>query len=473
MAFQTYLAPWIRGYDLGVGIDMPSGARMARCVEPDADGVEDAAGASGEFTVSRITDSSSLQKSLGIDVEASYGAGAFGAGVSARLNFAQNQSIDEQSLFMSVIMKVELGFLSIDAPRLTTAAAAAANDAGLFQARYGDMFVSGLARGGLFTAVMHFHTRNSEEAQSISTQLEGSYGLFSAEASVRLENVQKNFNTELTISVYHEGGPVDLITVDKLEDPQQMLGLLQRFAQSFVDDPGKASVPYTVSISPIQIAEGPVMPNAQEIQHAADVLLLCARRRDALMDAIAKLTYVQDHPDRYDPAAGAEPAAVATALEGAQADLDLVADCAAAALRDRAHAATPEEYAKAREVVYPAYRALDPAPKPIDIANGTVVPDFSICTSWDMCEGLAAGASVALREAKGGASAPAWSYVSSEPPAGAAVPVGQVVTITTAPIASGEGGIKADFSKFRFDAVAPALATHIKANDLYSLIDGD
>lgn len=432
MTFQTFLTPWIKGYDLGVGVDMPSGTRMARVVEPIGDGVDKAGGAIGTFRITRIADSRGLQKALGIDVEASYGAGAFGAGVSARISFAQDQEINEQSLFLCVILSIELGFISIDDPKLTAAAAAASNDAGLFQGRYGDMFVSGLASGGLFAAVMTFRTRDAKESQAISTKLEGSYGLFSASAEVRLKEVQTSFHSDLDITVYHEGGPADLVYTEHLEDPRQMLELARRFAESFEQRPEAVAVPYSVAISPIQIAEGPPPPNAAEVQHAADVLMLCSKRRDVLMDTISTLSYVQDHPERYDPA-GASPEAVSAALAGAQSDLDLVADCAGAALRNKAAAMTPEEYARSKGVDYPAYLPPQPPPIPLAIADGTTVPDFKTCTSWGMCEGLAKGAQLTLRQTTGGAESATFNIADVVPPVGTPVALGATVTITVSP----------------------------------------
>lgn len=439
MAFQTFTTPWVKGYDLGVGIAMPSGSRMARSVEPSADGVNAAKGSIGNFQVTRITDSSSLQKSLGIDVEASYGAGAFGAGVSARMSFAQSQEINEQSLFLCVMMTIELGFQSIDDPKLTAPASAAAGDAPLFQSRYGEMFVSGMATGGLFAAVMNFHTKDSKEAQQIAASLKGSYGLFSGAASTSFKKVQEEHHTELGITIYHEGGPVDLIETEHLEDPQAMLDLAMKFAQAFRDDPSSAAVPYLVQISPIQIAEGPSLPNAIEVQHAADVMLLCARRRDALLDAISNLTYVQDHLDRYDQENGATADQIANAIAAAESDLDLVANCAASALRDRANALTPEEYAKSQSATYPAYTALVPGPRLIAEPEGTEVPDFSTCTSWEECLIVARAAQIEVKRVIGDVR-PKWQVIRCDPPARTPVPIGKVVEVTVS-FESFKGGV--------------------------------
>ena len=71
-----------------------------------------------------------------------------------------------------------------------------------------------LGRGGLFVAVMEISTMNSEEKESISAELSGSYGLFSAEAKMNLEKIQKDYSSEIHINVYHEGGPVNLFQQD-------------------------------------------------------------------------------------------------------------------------------------------------------------------------------------------------------------------------------------------------------------------
>lgn len=167
------------------------------------------------------------------------------------------QRIQSSSLFMAVTASVELSFLSIDEPTLTPEAAQTVNRADVFSTRYGNMFVRGVGRGGLFVGVIQIDTSSSEDSESISAELEGSYGLFSAEAKTKFDEIQKNFRSELRISVYHEGGPIDL-TMNDITDPAQMYVMLQQWLKSFQDAPDQNARPYYVTLAPIAIANGPI-----------------------------------------------------------------------------------------------------------------------------------------------------------------------------------------------------------------------
>ena len=140
----------------------------------------------------------------------------------------------------------------------------------MFHMRFGDMFVRGMDRGGLFIAVMQLDTSDEQTSQSISAELSGAYGLFSAAAKTKFDKVQRDFHSEVSIRVLHEGGPPDLV-VDSLDDPGQLLTMLQTWMKSFVDDPDKMAVPYAATLAPLFIANGPLPPNSADAEHARDV----------------------------------------------------------------------------------------------------------------------------------------------------------------------------------------------------------
>ncbi|MFT3970812.1 MAG: PASTA domain-containing protein [Micropruina sp.] len=80
-----------------------------------------------------------------------------------------------------------------------------------------------------------------------------------------------------------------------------------------------------------------------------------------------------------------------------------------------------------------------------------------------MCEGLAKGAQLVAQQVVGGATAPGFTIVAQEPPAGAAVPIGSVVTITVSPVTSGGGGKPVDWDRVRHlteKEDVPLLAKH-------------
>jgi hypothetical protein len=215
------------------------------------------------------------------------------------------------------------------------------------------MFVRGIGRGGIFIAMMKFDTSSSEESTAISSHLCGSYGAFSADAKQRLTDVQKNFHSELSIMVYHEGGPIDL-SMNNIEDGNQLYQMLQQWLTSFQDDPSKNSVPYSVTLTPIAIANGPIPPNAAEIQHAQDILVLCAKQRSQILDGLNLMDHMTHESDRYDFPPSTSRADIVKAFNGYQFDLDLVGDAAAFAIDHVAEAMTPSEFAiKTGRTPYP------------------------------------------------------------------------------------------------------------------------
>ena len=162
MPLATITVPYREGYDYGIGADLASGSPMGKVVAGAVSGVENAIGATVGFEISRIHSTSDLEKKLGIDVEASYGCGAFG-GVSARFNYATSSKIQSSSLFMAITASITLAFQSIDDPTLTPMAGEIINRTDVFSTRYGNMFVRGVGRGGLFVAVIQIDTSSSED----------------------------------------------------------------------------------------------------------------------------------------------------------------------------------------------------------------------------------------------------------------------------------------------------------------------
>ena len=259
MALTQVEVPYKKGYDFGIGVDLASGSPMNKVVGSAYSGVESALGATTQFEVTRIYSTSELETKLGIGVEVSFGCGLFGS-VSARFDFAKSSKIQSSSLFMTITASVELAFNSIDEPTLTQEAGQLANQPPLFANRYGNMFVRGVGRGGLFVGVIQIDTSSSEDSRAIAGELEGSYLLFSASAKTKFEELKKKYHSEILVKVYHEGGPVDLSMKD-LSDPAELYEMLQLWLKSFQDHPEQNARPYYVTLAPIAIANGPRPPD--------------------------------------------------------------------------------------------------------------------------------------------------------------------------------------------------------------------
>ncbi|RWO22126.1 PASTA domain-containing protein [Mesorhizobium sp.] len=431
MAIGQVTVPYRPGYAFGVGADLATGSPMGKVVSAPETAVPRAAGATINFQVHRIQSTEELEQALSIEAEASYGSGSFGANVSARFSYAKKAKIQSSSLFMVVTTRVELAFLSIDDPALSENAQTLVSRPEDFKARYGNVFVRGIGRGGLFVGTIRMETESAEESQEIAGELKGSYGLFSAEIKAKFAEIQSKHRTSTFIDMYHEGGPIDLHISD-LTNPLELLDNANRFLDSFNTDPDKFAVPYFVTLAPIAIAKGPLPPNSAELEHAQDVLVACSKARSRLLDKINLLDYILDNTSRFEFTGGADRTAVQKALDDFQVDLDLVADCASTAIRSPAQAAMPATYAKNIGSAYPrAELPVLPVPKG---GKMVAVPDFAGYKSWVECNEAATRAGLVAQQTLATIEpGDVFRVLSVSPPAGTSVPEGSVVTIVTQP----------------------------------------
>lgn len=376
---QTQVTVPIRdGYDFGVGVDLLSGAVMNQPVNAGAavTGVEHVGGITVDFIVQRIQSTSDLEQALGIDAEASYGSPSFGAGVSARFNFAKSAKIQSSSLFMTVTATVKLPVLSINAPSLTLEAGKVVDRPDIFAQRFGNAFVRTMERGAIFIGVLRVDTSNSEESESIDSELKGSYGLFSGDAQERFSEVEKHFRSDVFVQMYHEGGPPGLKITDPT-DPRELLRNANLFVESFTTNADASSVAYNVTLAPITIATGPLPPNQADLGLAQDVMRFCASRRSVLLDQLNLLQLIVDRPSRFDFSNGANLKEIATAAANTQSDLDLIAHCASAAIDSPSKAKFPKDFAAANGVTFPS--AIMPEILPVGKPRSpgeTTIPNF-------------------------------------------------------------------------------------------------
>ncbi len=365
------------GYNFGVGADLLSGAAMNKPVRNDIiNSIDHAEGATVNVIVQRIQSTHELEQALGISAEASYGSPSFGAGISGRFNFAKSAKIQSSSLFMTVTATVKLKVLSIDEPFLTPEAAKLVDNPPVFAQRFGNVFVRSMQRGGIFIGVLRIDTSSSEESESISAELKGSYGLFSAEAKMKFSEVEKKFSSDVFVQMYHEGGPVNLGIKDPT-NPLELLTNVDLFLDSFAVNPDSSAVPYLVTLAPITIATGPLPPNEEDISHAQDVMRFCAQRRSTLLDQLNLLQLIVDSPSRYDFSNGSNLKDIAAAAANTQSDLDLISSCASAAINSPKSALFPKDFAGTKGVTFPSavMPEIFPIGKPRPVGEKTV-PKF-------------------------------------------------------------------------------------------------
>ena len=342
------------GYNFGVGADLLSGAAMNQPVSNSIiNSIGHAEGATVNMIVQRIQTTHELEQALGISAEASYGSPSFGGGISGRFDFAKSAKVQSSSLFMTVTATVKLKVLSIDAPLLTPEAAQLVDNPPIFAQRFGNVFVRSMQRGGIFIGVLRIDTSSSEESESISSELKGSYGLFSAQAKEKFSEVEKKFSSDVFVQMYHEGGPVNL-TIRDPTNPLELLTNVDLFLNSFAVNPDNSAVPYLVTLAPITIANGPLPPNGEDLSHAQDVMRFCAQRRSTLLDQLNLLQLIVDSPSRYDFSNGSSLKEISTAAANTQTDLDLISGCASAAINSPKGALFPMDFAIKKGKIFPS-----------------------------------------------------------------------------------------------------------------------
>jgi hypothetical protein len=374
MPIHQKTVPMQDGYDFGVGVDLLSLSPMAKVVNDVHSAVADTGGAAVEFHLQRILTTSDLEHALQINVDASYGSAMFGAGIEARLDFAKTSKVQTSSLFMTVTTSVNLPFLSIDDPALTIDAASLVDRPDVFEARFGNAFVRGISRGGFFVGLITIETESSEESESISAELKGSYGLFSADAKTKFEEVSSRFKSSISVSMYHEGGPTNLKITDPT-DPMQLLTNTNLFLQSFQDNPNQVSRAYQATLASIAIARGPLPQNDADIQQRQDVLMFCAKRRSALLDQLNLLQFIVDKAAQFDFSKSASLGQIGQAAADTQSDLDLIAACASAAINHPASAELPADFGDKQipPIHFPKAVMPDTLPTPTKLVG---VPNF-------------------------------------------------------------------------------------------------
>lgn len=303
----------------------------------------------------------------------------------------------------------------------------------VFAMRYGNVFVRGIGRGGLFAGWLRVETGSSQQSEEIAAELQGSYGLFSADAKTKFESLQKKYRASAYLDLYHEGGPVDL-RISDFTNPLELLENANRFLESFNTDAAGVARPYFATLAPLTIAQGPLPPNSADLEHAQDVLVACSKARSRLLDKINLLEYILDNAGKFQFANGTDRTSFQKTVQDFQADLDLVAACASAAIRSPAAALMPATYAEKIGSVYPRATLPENLPLPQG-AKMVMVPDFSACGSWIACNEAATRAGLTAQQQIATNLQPSTGFavLSVSPPAGTSVPEGTVVTVTTQP----------------------------------------
>ncbi|MBS0243966.1 MAG: hypothetical protein JSS20_17470, partial [Proteobacteria bacterium] len=295
--------PYKIGFDYGIGVDSRSASRSGTAIEGEPTGVLGASGASQYLTIKRIQTTSELEDALHISAEATAGIGLFPASANARFDFAKDCKVQSMSLVLLVTHQIAFGFKQIVQPKLSAHAAEIVSNPAAFQDRYGDQFIVGMTTGALFYGVLRIDTQSEESRQSIDASISGSYGLaFSGEAASNLSSALKKTASTCTASIYFEGGDIGQ-THTNPQTPQDLLDAHAAWYKSLVDangNPTSLAKPYSALLLPYTVAEGPLPPNAIDMQHMRDVLSRCAKLRSQTLDRLNLLDYILAHNDEFE-----------------------------------------------------------------------------------------------------------------------------------------------------------------------------
>jgi hypothetical protein len=360
MPIAQVTVPFDKSFNFGVGLESTNASPMGKVVQGTVSSITGAPAATTVFDISRIENTSDLEKKLGVDVKAGYNAGPF-ANVNDRFEFASSQQIQENSLSLAIRAVIQLGHDSIDDPQLTKEASDLVQNSEAFRARFGDMFVRGIDRGGIFFALLNLSTREKETSESISNIISGAYAAFSGDAQTKLEEMHQNFHSELNITLFHAGGPIGLVP-DKIDNPVEMYSIFKQWLKSFVDDPDHMSVPFNATLAPTIIANGPLPLNAAQAEHAQDVLGVCLQQRAAAFDGLNLMNAIIHSPERYKFTAPITMADIRAAAAGYQKDLDLIGLAASTAMNHPESAKMPADFAEENKVPFP--QGIPPTPMP-------------------------------------------------------------------------------------------------------------
>jgi len=370
MVFRTVEVPWRADYNFGVGADLASGSPMDFAVDGEALSIPAARGTTSTFEVRRITSTADLEQALDIDAAATYGSGLFGGRVSPRLSYAKECAVQTSSLFMVVTSRVKLQHVSIKDPQLSEEAAKMAEDPDLFARHYGNMFVRGLDRGGLFVGVLRLDVHSAQVRDEISTQLQGSYLLFDTDVKEKFESIRTDYQADAMVKMHVEGGPPDLAITDPTQ-PGQLINNVREWLKAFKEekDADRNAVPYAVTLAPLEMVGGPPPANAEELGRVQEVLVACAKQRSRVLDSINLLSFVVEHADSYDWSADHAPtvASLTAASNRYRQDLELIEECARVAVDHPAEAAMPAAFAQRLGKAYPTGRLPDRMPSPTQV----------------------------------------------------------------------------------------------------------
>ena len=289
---RSVTIPYFDGLDYGIGVDTPSGAALNVAVTGDPTEIIHTGGQSYDYSMTSITSEDDLQTALGISAQASGAVGLFKA--SAEFSFAQKCKLNSSYAYAAVRIQITNAFSQIRQPGISPAAAdlLSNGDMASFQRQFGDMFVRGLSRGGIFVGIIQVVTSSDTDQQNISAKLSAAYGPFSLSGQFSDDFVSLMSNRNVSVMIHAVGG---------VAPPQVAPSIDAMIAAANTWTPTVANSPsaFTALLDDYGVLNTPNPPNFIDLEHQRDVLTQCSIWRNLDLTAGNDITFIKDNPSQF------------------------------------------------------------------------------------------------------------------------------------------------------------------------------
>ncbi len=211
---KTTIDPQASDFKIGRGIDIITGKALGDCIfTPETAPAFDTNGKEFTLSISKIESSQDLFRQIGITAKSKYYAG--GENASGKISFSDQFSIKQQSLFLSINVRVTNPLYTIADVKMKSEAIEAYKNRGEegFRETCGDEFVRSFTSGGEFIAILEIHTENSQHKKEIDASLKGSYGSHEGPISFSQNLEDAIANNKTDIFLYQSGGTFEHVNL--------------------------------------------------------------------------------------------------------------------------------------------------------------------------------------------------------------------------------------------------------------------
>lgn len=243
------------------------------------------------FSLIQIEDSLSLNQHLQISASASLKADIFGA--SGKANFSKSVKVNDYSMYALASVFVRNNAYRIRNVKLKPEVYELyAKDKERFHNRCGNTFVSGYITGGEFFSIIEIKTNSQAEKRSISTELTGSYGIFSGSAAFKQKLEQIAKKNRIHVYVMHTGGTGEIINIT----PDTMITQATNFPKTVESDKARPVLATIQSYETLKLPAG-ITPLDRSTQQ--EVILELARLNSYAQKQLANIEYILFQPNEF------------------------------------------------------------------------------------------------------------------------------------------------------------------------------